>query len=68
MAAYRAMSHTDFRFISLPFKQRWVCRHDKAVLKQIENDVFNISVQLKSGSKTVKKKKKRKSFFSNTII
>lgn len=37
-------SQTDFRLISLPFKQLWVFRADKTVLKHMENESFNISV------------------------
>lgn len=49
-------SQTDFRLISLPFKQLWVFRADKTVLKHMENESFNISVRVESGSK--------KTFFS----
>lgn len=44
-------SQTDFRLISLPFKQLWVFRADKTVLKHMENESFNISVRVESGSK-----------------
>lgn len=61
MDTYQPASQTDFRLISLPFKQLWVFRADKTVLKHMGNESFNISVQVESGSKTV-------FFFSNTIV
>lgn len=42
---YRSKRQTDFRLIFLPFKQHRVRRHDRAVLKRMKNESFNISVQ-----------------------